>query len=69
MTKLSLPKNQEVTILLKDFSALLQHFSHTIEHHLQYVEDDTETDTTWKNLTCNGFTESEFHTLKRYRTC
>ena len=64
MTKLTLPHNRDVTIPLKDFSALLQYLSDTIENHLKYVEDDRRTDVTWTDLKSNGFTNSEFHTIK-----
>lgn len=63
MGELTLPKGKEETVLTKEFSQLIQELTNTIENHLQFVEDDKETDVTWTNLKCNGIMETEFQTV------
>ena len=60
---LTLHKNQEVLVPVREFSALVEHFITTIENHISYTVDDTETIKTWNNLVCNGFTDQKFQTV------
>ena len=61
---LKLPKSVEVTLREKDFSALLQHITNTIENHLSFTTDDEVTASVWNDLVCNGFTDPSCHTVK-----
>lgn len=63
MSSLSLPKNTDVLVRTKDFSELIAHLKHTIETHLQFIEDDNETVKVWSEFKFNGIGDSSLHTI------
>ena len=50
MTTFSMPKNLVVTVKERDLSQFLTHISQTVQHHINYTDNDIVTKTEWNEL-------------------
>ena len=64
MTTFSMPKNLVVTVTQRDLSQFLSHVSQTVQHHINYTENDEVTEQAWKELVSNRINKARFHSVE-----
>ena len=62
MTMTEFPNDKSVKVTKTEFASLILALNETIKNHIQYVEDEV-TQTTWKDLECNGISKKELLTV------